>query len=100
MQQSEIQHEAGMNDVPNTLADWANFCRDVCEVDLETNSSVIGGINADGTPTVVEIDESKFFHRKYHRGQWRPGHWVFGGIERESRNCFLIEVPDRAVETL
>ena len=89
-----------MNDAPNTLADWANFCRDVCEVDLETNPSVIGGINADETPIVVEIDESKFFHRKYHRGQWRPGHWVFDGIERESRKCFLIEVPDRTAETL
>ena len=100
MQLSEIQHQAGMNDTPNTLADWANFCRDVCEVDLETNPSVIGGINADGTPIVVEIDESKFFHRKYHRVQWRPGHWVFGGIEKESRECFLIEVPDRSAETL
>ena len=88
-----------MNDAPNTLADWANLCRDVCEVDLETNPSVIGGINADGTPIVVEIDESNFFHRKYHRGQWRPGHWVFGGIERESQKCFLIEVPDRTAET-
>ena len=80
MQQSEIQHEAGMNDAPNTLADWANFCRDICKVDVETNPSVIGGINADGTPIVIEIDESKFFHRKYHIGQWRSGHWVFGGI--------------------
>nr|XP_047137995.1 uncharacterized protein LOC124814389 [Hydra vulgaris] len=77
-----------------------NFCRDVCEVDLETNPSVIGGINADGTPIVVEIDESKFFHRKYHRGQWRPGHWVFGGIEKESRKCFLVEVPDQTAVTL
>ena len=66
MQQSEIQHEAGMNDVPNTLTDLANLCRDVCKVDLETNLSVIGGINADVTPIVVEIDESKFFPRKYH----------------------------------
>ena len=84
MQQSEIQHKAVMNDTPNTFADWANFCRYVCEVDLETNPSVIGGINAYGTPIDVEIDESKFFHRKHHCGQWRPGHWVFSGIERES----------------
>ncbi|XP_047127811.1 uncharacterized protein LOC124808650 [Hydra vulgaris] len=79
MPQKEIQHEA---------------------VELETNPSVIGGINADGTPIVIEIDESKFFHRKYHRGQWRPGRWVFGGIERVSRKCFLVEVPDRTAESL
>ncbi|XP_047146191.1 male abnormal protein mab-31-like [Hydra vulgaris] len=100
MPQKEIQHEAGLNDASHTFADWANFCRDVCEVELETNLSVIGGINADGTPIVIEIDESKFFHRKYHRGQWRPGHWVFGGIERVSRKCFLVEVPDRTAESL
>ena len=52
-------------------------------------------MNEDGTSVVVEIDETKFFHRKYHRGQWRPGHWVFGGIERGSGKCFLVEVPDR-----
>ena len=61
MQQNEIQHEAGMNEAPNTLAVWANFCRDVCEVDLETNPSVIGGIKADWTPIVVEIDRVKVF---------------------------------------
>ncbi|KAK9709876.1 hypothetical protein QE152_g26375 [Popillia japonica] len=54
----------------------------------------------DLTAKVVEIDESKFFHRKYHRGQWREGHWVFGGIERGSGKCFLVEVADRAAETL
>jgi hypothetical protein len=59
---------------------------------------VIGGLNDDMTSKVVEIDESKFFHRKYHRGQWR--HWVFGGIERNTRKCFLVEVPDRTAETL
>ena len=100
MPQRDIQHEAGMNDASHTLADWANFCRDVCEVDLETNPAVIGDFNADGTAVVVEIDESKFFHRKYHRGQWRPGHWVFGGVERLSRKCFLVEVPDRSAESL
>ena len=67
MQQSEIQHEAGINDAPNILADSTNFCGAVCEVDPETDPSVIGGINADGMQIVVEIDELKFFHRKYHR---------------------------------
>jgi hypothetical protein len=61
---------------------------------------VIGGLNDDMTSKVVEIDESKFFHRKYHRGQWRAGHWVFGGIERNTKKCFLVEVPDRTAETL
>ncbi|KAK9722577.1 ISXO2-like transposase domain [Popillia japonica] len=61
---------------------------------------IIGGLNEDLTTKVVEIDESKFFHRKYHRGQWREGHWVFGGIERGSGKCFLVEVGDRAAETL
>jgi len=32
--------------------------------------------------------------------QWRDGHWVFGGIERDSGKCFLIEVPDRCAATL
>ena len=72
----------------------------VCEVDLETNPAVTGGFNADGTAVVVEIDESKFFHRKYHREQWRSGHWVFGDVERLSRKCFLVEVPDRSAESL
>jgi hypothetical protein len=46
------------------------------------------------TYKVVEINESKFFHRKYHRGQWSAGHWVFGEIERNTRKCFLVEVTE------
>ena len=49
----------------------------------------------------VEIDETKYFHRKYARGQWHDGHWVLGGVERNnSKNVFLIEVPNRAANTL
>ena len=66
--QRDIQHEACMNDASHTLADWGIFCRDVCEVYLKTNPTIIGGVNADGTPIVVEINEFKFFHRKYQRG--------------------------------
>ena len=49
---------------------------------------------------IVEIDESKFFHRKYHRGAYRQGHWVFGAIERVSRKCYVVEVQDRRRVTL
>ena len=58
------------------------------------------GTVTDGEPIVVEIDESKYFHHKYHRGQWRDGHCVFGSIERDSGKCFLIEVLDRSAATL
>ena len=44
--------------------------------------------------------ETKYFHRKYHRGQWHPGHRGFGGVERGSRKCFAVEVPDRRADTL
>ena len=48
----------------------------------------------------VEIDESKFGRRKYNRGRQVDGHWVFGGIERVSGECFLVEVQQRDANTL
>ena len=48
----------------------------------------------------VEIDESKFGKQKYHKCRRKEGVWVFGGIERKSKNCFLTSVPDRSAETL
>jgi transposase-like protein len=53
-----------------------------------------------GPGQVVEIDESKFFHRKYHRGLYREGTWVFGGVERGSGRCFLVPVAHRDAATL
>jgi hypothetical protein len=31
---------------------------------------------------IVEVDESKFGKRKYHRGHRVEGVWVIGGVER------------------
>ena len=46
----------------------------------------------------MEIDESKFRKRKYHRGKRVQGVWVFGRIERDSSpiKCFF----DRSASTL
>ena len=74
-----------------TISDWYNFCRDVCrEALLLTGENVIGGEGK-----TVEIDESAFGKRKYHRGRLRKTQWVFGGIERESNKVFLVPVKDR-----
>ena len=97
-QKNTMDEAGGVN--KNTVIDCFNFCRDVYSQFLENHPMEIGGFQEDGSIITVEIDESKFFHRKYHRGQWRPGHWVFGGIERGSGKCFLVEVPDRRKETL
>ena len=73
----------------------------MCEEDLRLHPQPVGGLDEEtGLPIIVEIDESKYFHRKYHRGQWRDGHWVFGGVERNSGKCFMVEVENRARATL
>ena len=48
-----------------------------------------------GEGKFVQIDESKFGKRKYHWGHHVEGQWVFGGIEENSRKCFLVAVEKR-----
>ena len=55
--------------------EWANYIRDVCGLWCTDQLDQIGGEGK-----VVEIDESKWMHRKYHRGEWHEGIWVFGII--------------------
>ena len=76
MFQIDIMHEFSIQS-RTTIIDWTNFCRDICNAWLQQNPMKIGGINKNG--------EIKFFHRKHHRGEWRPGHWFSGGIERISK---------------
>lgn len=88
----KLQLDIGSN---STGVDWYNFCREVClQVIIQDNKKV------GGPGKTVEIDESKFGKRKYHRGKRVEGAWVFGGIERESRDSFFQVVQDRSAETL
>ena len=81
----------------NTMVDWYNFCRDICIKALESHDfPKIGGVGK-----IVEIDESKFGKRKYHRGAYREGQSVFGGVERGNvKKMFLVAVPNRSQKTL
>jgi ribosomal protein L24E len=80
--------------------DSFHFCREKCETFLECNPTQIGGIDVNGQQITVEIDETKYFNRKYRRGQWRESHWVFGGIERGTGKCFVVEVENRNAASL
>ena len=80
---------------PNTGVDWAMFCREVCLTTIEMKTEKIGG---EGKR--VRVDESKVGKRKYHRGHYVEGQWVFGGIEQDSRKCFIETVEDRSEKTL
>jgi len=84
---------AGETDISEqTMVDWYNFCRDECANWLARNPIELGGFDQGGEPVIVEIDESKFFNRKYHRGRDSDGHWVFGMIERGSKKCIMTVV--------
>ena len=77
------------------------WCRDVkqediChELNIATNKMEIGGPGK-----IVQIDESKFGKRKYHRGHRVEGQWVFGGIEEDLRQSFMAAVDKRDEATL
>lgn len=62
------QHEADIGE-RKTVIDWFNFCREECSAYLE-----LGGFDACRNSLTVEIDETKYFHRKYHRGRFDEGH--------------------------
>ena len=78
-----------------TAVDWYNFIRDVCAQYFVDHPVKIGGPGIE-----LEIDESKFGRRKYNRGRYVDGHWVFGGTERLTGESFLVEVQQRDAQTL
>ena len=63
---------------------------------IQGASRKIGGYGC-----IVEIDESKFVKRKYHKGKPKVCEdWVLGGVCRETGQCFMVIVPNRTRETL
>ena len=96
---SQAVHETSLDDETTsteTVVDWYNYCREVCADRIMNHHA--GPIGGPGT--TVEIDESKFGKMKYHRGRPIEGKWVFGGICRETKACFLVPVECRDRDTL
>ena len=82
------------------MVDWTNFIRDVCAENTRRQQAQLGGFDNAGQPIIVEIDESYFYSRKYHRGRIENGLWVFVAVERESGRCMLQVVRSRTAPTL
>ncbi len=91
--QRVVMHQVGIE--AEAIVNWFNFFRDICCMYVIDHPVQLGGPGRE-----VEVDESKFMHRKYHRGQYREGHWVLGMIERGTNNCVLVPVDDRSAATL
>lgn len=84
----------------HTMVNYNNFFRTECHNWLLRQPMLLGGIDNNGHPISVEIDESYFFNRKYHRGRFRRGTWVVGMVERETGRCWLEIVQRRDRITL
>lgn len=80
---------------PKTVVEWKKSLRELCGEYFLKHPCVIGGPGR-----IVEIDESAWTKRKYNRGRRVNNQWVFGGIDRDSRECFLVLVDRRDAATL
>ena len=67
-----------------TIVDWSMFCREICEVTIERSSQQIGGEGLN-----VHIDETRVGKRKYQRGHFVKGQWVFGALRKIPDGVFL-----------
>jgi len=81
-----------------TVIDWYVFCREICEVILANEFE--GKIGGEGM--IVEVDESHLFRRKYGMGRKGKGEdkWLLGCYCRETKQCKIVQVPDRKRSTI
>ena len=62
--------------------------RNIIAIYCKDFNGIIGSIDENGRLIDVKIDDSLFYKRKNNRRRISNPIWVFGGIERNSRNVF------------
>nr|XP_027222453.1 uncharacterized protein LOC113814571 isoform X1 [Penaeus vannamei] len=77
-----------------TRITWQTNCAEVTEHWLD-NQEPIGGPGV-----VVDIDETLFGKMKHEEGKSQSQIWVFGGIERDSKNYFISPLEEPLTENL
>ena len=75
-----------------SIVDWYYFCREVCATIIEEKLEVWVRLLRLTNPNLVSVNTT--------RGRRVDGVWVFGGIDRRTRQCFLVTVEDRSEATL
>lgn len=78
---------------PTTVTEYVDHFQQLVGDTYRETQEPIGGPGV-----VVEIDESKFGKRKYHRGHRVDGVWVFGGVERTTGGRMFVEVVENRSE--
>ncbi|KAG0419944.1 hypothetical protein EQH57_0350 [Dictyocoela roeselum] len=82
LNKSQILHELRI--FPNTYYYYKKQFEIAVLRDYLINKKPIGGERKE-----VQIDESLFNKRKFHKGRYKEPIWVFGGVEAESSKCFF-----------
>jgi transposase-like protein len=79
-----------------TISKYLTIFREAVTIQINDTHNLIGGRGI-----TVEIDESKFGKRKYHKGKKVEGVWIVGGVERTTeRKLFAETVLKRDEATL
>src|SRR5215469_3522821 len=86
MSYADIQREIHVDErrllSEETVSDWYSYFREVADTCITEKFRKVGAIGGPGY--VVEIDETKVGHRKYHRGRAVDGYWLIGMVDRQT----------------
>lgn len=69
---------------------WYRTFRDTCSKWIKVNPVRIGGLNQ-----VVHLDEAPIA-RKSRDGRMIPTQWIFGGVDDQTKKCFLVRMLDHS----